>query len=71
MKLEINSLKKPDNPYLRAAFRNRTDITASDRNSKKRNAEGNVSKKGTNINYQTKKKASLHKAREWLVFFET
>ena len=32
LKLEINSLKKPDYTYLRAAFRNRTDSTASDRN---------------------------------------
>ena len=41
LKLEINSLKKPDYPYLRAAFRNRTDSTAKDRNSKKRKTEGN------------------------------
>ena len=68
LKLEIYSLKKPDYPYLRAAFRNRTEGTASDRNSKKRKAEGNenlfadkesqdrkpiVFKTGTNINQQT------------------
>ena len=68
LKLEINSLKKPVYPYLRAAFTNRTDSTASDRNSKKRKAEGNdnvlagkesqdrrpkVLKTGTNINHQT------------------
>ena len=41
LKLEINSLKNLDYPYLRAALRNRTDRTASDRNSKKRKAEGN------------------------------
>ena len=41
LKLQISSLKKPDYPYLRAAFRDRTDSTASDRNSKKRKAEGN------------------------------
>ena len=39
LKLEIKSLKKPDYPYLRAFFRNRTGSTASDRNSKKRKAE--------------------------------
>ena len=32
LKLEINSLKKLDYTYLRAAFRNRSDSTASDRN---------------------------------------
>ena len=68
LKLEINSLKKPDYPYIRAAFRNRTDSTASDRNSKKRKTEGNenlfadkefqdrkpnIFKTGTNINHQT------------------
>ena len=68
LKLEINSLKKPDYPYLRAAFRNRTDSTASCRNSMKRKFEGNeivltgkespdrklkVFKTGTNINHQT------------------
>ena len=41
LNLEINSLKKMDYPYLRATFRNRTDGTASDRNSKKRKAESN------------------------------
>ena len=41
LKLEINSPKKPDYLYLRAAFRNRTDSTAIDRNSKKPKAEGN------------------------------
>ena len=41
LKLEINSLKKPDYSYLRAAFRNRTDSTAKDRNSKKRKTAGN------------------------------
>ena len=41
IKLEINSLKKPDYPYLRAAFRNRTESTASNRNSKERKAKGN------------------------------
>ena len=68
LKQEINSMKKPDYPYLRAAFRNRTDSTASDRNSKKRKAETNdnvqadkesqnrkpkVFKTGTNNNHQT------------------
>ena len=68
LKLEINSLKKPDYPYLGAAFRNRTDSTASDPNSKQRKAEGNenlfadkesqnrkpkIFKTGTNINHQT------------------
>ena len=68
LKLEINSVKKPGYPYLRAAFRNRTDSTASDRNSKKRKAEGNeklhvdkesqnkkikVFKTGLNIHHQT------------------
>ena len=67
LKLEINSLKKPDYPYLRAAFGNRTDSTGSDRNSK-RKAEGNenvlagkesqdrkpkVFKTSTIINHQT------------------
>ena len=41
LKLEVISLKKPEYPYLRAAFRNRTDSTASDCKSKKRKAEGN------------------------------
>ena len=68
LKLEINSPRKPDYRYLRAAFRNRTDITVSDRSSKKRKSEGNknlfadkvsqdrkteVFKTGTNINHQT------------------
>ena len=68
MKLEIIFLKKPDYPYLSAAFRNWTDSTASDQNSKKQKAEGNenvlagkeshdrkpkVFKTGTNINHQT------------------
>ena len=68
LKLKLNSLKKPDYPCLRAAVRNRTDITASDRNSKKRKTEGNDnvhadkesqniktkgSKTGTNVNHQT------------------
>ena len=68
LKLEINSLKKPHYPYLRAAFRILTDSTASDRNSKTRKAEGNESlhadmesqnrkpkvfKTGTNINHPT------------------
>ena len=68
LKLEINSLNKPAYLYLRAAFRNWTDSTASDRNSKKRKAECNenvlagkesqarkpkIFKTGTNINHQT------------------
>ena len=68
LKMEINYLKKPVYPYLRAVFRNRTDSTASDRISKKRKAEGNenvlagkksqdrkpkVLKTDTNINHQT------------------
>ena len=68
LKLEIISLKKPDCPYLRAASRNRTGSTASDRNSKKRKAEFNEDvhadmesqnrkpkdfKTGSNINHQT------------------
>ena len=68
LKMETSSLKKPDYPYIRAAFRNRTDSIASDRKSKKRNTEGNknsfadkesqdrtpkVFKTGTNINHQT------------------
>ena len=68
MEQEINSPKKPDYPYLKAAFKNRTDTTASDCHSKKRKAEGNenvhvdkesqnrkpkVFKTGTNINHQT------------------
>ena len=40
LKLEINSLQKPDYTYLRADFRNWTDSTASDRNSEKRKADG-------------------------------
>ena len=43
LKLDINYLKKPDYPYLRAAFRSRTDSTASDRNSKKQKIEVNES----------------------------
>ena len=68
VKLEENSLKKPDYLYLRAAFRKQVDSTASDHNSKKRNTEGKenlfadkesrdrtpeVLKTGTNINHQT------------------
>ena len=68
VKLKINSLKKPGYPYLRAAFRNRNESTASDRNSVKRKTEGNetvlagkhlydrkpkVFKTSTNINHQT------------------
>ena len=34
-------MKKPGYPNLRTAFRNWTDSTATDRNSKKRKAEGN------------------------------
>ena len=41
LKPEINSLKKRDYPYLRAAFKSRTDSTTSARNSKIRKAEGN------------------------------
>ena len=52
-------MKKPDNPYLRAAFRNRTDSTASDRNSKKRNVEGNVLKTSTNIIIRRQKRRHL------------
>ena len=61
-------MKKPDYPYLRVAFRNRTDSNASDHNSKKRKAETNdnvqadkesqnrkpkVFQRGTNKNHQT------------------
>ena len=68
LKLEINSLKKPDYPYLRAVFRKQTSSTAGDRNSKERKAEGNenlfadkesqkikpkVFKTGTDINHLT------------------
>ena len=68
LKQEINSMKKPDYPYVRPAFRNRTDSIASDRNSKKRKADSNdnvqvekesqkskpkVFKTATNNNHQT------------------
>ena len=53
LKQEINSMK-PDYPYLRAAFRNRTDSTASVRNSKKRKAE-------TNDNVQADKESQNRK----------
>ena len=39
LKQETNSPKKPDYSYLRAAFRNRTDSTAGNRNSKERKNE--------------------------------
>ena len=54
LKQEINSMKKPDYPYLGAAFRNRTDSTASDRNSKKWKAE-------TNDNVQADKESENRK----------
>ena len=68
LKLEINFLKKPVYPSLRAAFRNLTNRTASDLSSKKRKGDGNenlvvdkesqdrkpkVFKTATNFNHQT------------------
>ena len=68
LKQEINSMKKPDYPYVRPAFRNRTDSIACYRNSKKRKADSNdnvqvekesqkskpkVFKTATNNNHQT------------------
>ena len=68
LKQETNSPKKPDYSYLRAAFRNRTDSTAGNRNSKERKTEGNENvlagkksqdrkpktfKMGTNNSHQT------------------
>ena len=83
LKLEINSLKKQDYPYLRAAFRNQTDITASDRNSKKRKDEDNenvlaveefqdrkpkVFKTGTIINHQTTVSAIKKPPKRWYLY---
>ena len=39
LKLEINSPKKPDHPYLRSAVRDQSDTSSSYRSSKKRKAE--------------------------------
>ena len=76
-------MKKPDYQTLRAAFRNRTDSTSSDRNSKKRKAEGNenllvdkefqdrkpkVFKTRTNINHQTTVSVIKRPPKRWHLY---
>ena len=83
LKLEINSLKKPHYTYLRVSARHRTDSNASDRNSKKRKAEGNenlfadresqdrkpkVFKTGTNINHQTTASVIKRPTKRWQLY---